>query len=162
MDLGARLDSCSRYDIGNFLQTCKSRVKSQTLPHYAMHVSILDHFQHFNFDLSRSLKVKCDGIGLSIYAFLLMFNSNIINIWPNSAPLREIRFQNLSDWRSNVMMSLNSPYMVSSIYSNHMSNSHRLALIATQIPPPHGIVVRASVRGAGGRGLIPDRITPKT
>ncbi len=55
-----------------------------------MHVSILDHFLHLNFDLSRSLKVKCDGIGLSVYAFLLMFDSNI---WPNSAPLRDIRFQ---------------------------------------------------------------------
>ena len=31
-----------------------------------------------DFDLSRSLKVKCDGvIGLPIYGFLLMFNSNI-------------------------------------------------------------------------------------
>ncbi len=29
-------------------------------------------------DLSRSLKVKCEGgIGLPIYGFLLMFNSNI-------------------------------------------------------------------------------------
>ncbi len=39
---------------------------------------------------SRPLKV----IGLSIYAFLLMFNSNT---WPNSAPLQDIRLQNLSD-----------------------------------------------------------------
>ncbi len=31
-----------------------------------------------DFDLSRSLKVKCDGaIGLPIHGFLLMFNSNI-------------------------------------------------------------------------------------
>ncbi len=28
-------------------------------------------------------------------------------------------------------------------------------------PPPRSIVVRASARGAGGRGLIPDRVTPK-
>ena len=39
-----------------------------------MHVSILDHIQHLNFDLSRSLKVKCDGgFGLPIYDFLLVF-----------------------------------------------------------------------------------------
>ena len=31
-----------------------------------------------DFDLSRSFKVKCHGvIGLTIYGFLLMFNSNI-------------------------------------------------------------------------------------
>ncbi len=29
-------------------------------------------------------------------------------------------------------------------------------------PPPRSIVVRASPQGAGGRGLIPDRVTPKT
>ncbi len=47
------------------------------------------------FDLTRSLKVKCDYvIGLSLYAFLLMFNSNI---WPNSALLQDIRLRNLSD-----------------------------------------------------------------
>ncbi len=42
-----------------------------------MHVSILDHIQHLNFDLSGSLKVKCDSVtGLPTYGFLLMFNSN--------------------------------------------------------------------------------------
>ncbi len=47
------------------------------------------------FDLSRSLKVKCDSvIGLPIYAFLFMSNSSI---WPNSAPLQDIKRQNLSD-----------------------------------------------------------------
>ncbi len=47
------------------------------------------------FDLSRSLKIKCDGaIGLPTYGFLLMVNSNI---WPNSAPLRGVRLRNLSD-----------------------------------------------------------------
>ncbi len=41
------------------------------------------------FDLSRPLKVKCDdAIGLSLYGFLLMFNSNM---WPISAPLQDIR-----------------------------------------------------------------------
>ncbi len=44
-------------------------------------------------DLSRSLKVKCEGaIGRPIYGFLLMFNNNI---GPNSAPFRDIRIQNL-------------------------------------------------------------------
>ncbi len=36
------------------------------------------------FDLSRSLKVKCDSvIGLPIHAFLLMY------LWPNSALLQD-------------------------------------------------------------------------
>ncbi len=35
-----------------------------------------------NFDLSRPLKVKCDGgIGLPMCSFLLVFDSNT---WPNS------------------------------------------------------------------------------
>ncbi len=52
-----------------------------------MYVSILDHFLHLNFDLSRSLKVKCDGgIGLPIYDFLLVFNNNR---WMASVALRE-------------------------------------------------------------------------
>ncbi len=38
-----------------------------------------------DFDLSGSFKVKCHGvIGLVIYGFLLMRNSNL---WPNFAPL---------------------------------------------------------------------------
>ncbi len=49
-----------------------------------------------------------------MYAFLLMFNSNI---WPNSAPLLDIRLRNLSDIQghsmSNVIVSLDSPYMLS-------------------------------------------------
>ena len=70
------------------------------------------------FDVSRSFKVKCDSvIGIPIYAFLLMFNNKI---WPNFAPLQDIRVRNLSDLeidlsrysRSNVMMLLDSPYMV--------------------------------------------------
>ncbi len=68
-----------------------------------MHVSTLDHFLHLNFDLSRSFEVKCDGIGLSIYAFLLMSNSNI---WPHSAPLHVIRLRNLSDLDFDLSMSL--------------------------------------------------------
>ena len=49
------------------------------------------------FDLSRSLKVKCeDFIGFSLYAFLLMFNSNI-HVFGITAPLQYIRLQNVSD-----------------------------------------------------------------
>ncbi len=48
---------------------------SHTVPHYA-YVSILDHIRHLNFDLSESLKVKCDSAAeLHIYGFLLMFNT---------------------------------------------------------------------------------------
>ena len=84
-----------------------------------MHVSILDHIRHLNFDLLRSLKVKCDGgIGLTIYDFLLILSANI---WRNSAPLRDISFQNLIDLDSelerslgsNVLTLMDSPYMVS-------------------------------------------------
>ncbi len=92
-----------------------------------------------DFDLSRSLKVKCDSvIRLPIYAFILMFNSNI---WPNSSPFQDKSLRNLSDLvfdfqghsRSNVMASLDVPYMVCvDTYSNHVPISHRLALIATQ------------------------------
>ncbi len=32
----------------------------------------------------------------------------------------------------------------------------------TEAPPLRSTVVRASARGAGGRGSIPDRVTPKT
>ncbi len=60
-----------------------------------MHVSILDYFRQLNFNLSRKLKVKCDGgTGLPIYDSLLVFNSNI---WPNSAALQDISVSNLSD-----------------------------------------------------------------
>ena len=38
----------------------------------------LQNMSDIEFDLSRSLKVKSDGtVGLPIYGFLLMFNSNI-------------------------------------------------------------------------------------
>ncbi len=46
----------------------------------------------------------CNGTnGLSIYAFLLVFNSNI---WRNSAPLWDIMLQNLSDLDFDLSMSL--------------------------------------------------------
>ncbi len=84
-DLGALLDSCSWDDIGNFLQTCikNSLVQTKsieiwvTLTKYlTIHVSILDHIQHLNFDLSGSLKSNVSATGLPIYGFPLMFNSN--------------------------------------------------------------------------------------
>ena len=68
------------------------------------------------FDLLRSLKVKCHGVmGLPIYGFLLMFNSNI---GPNKAPLRDISLQNLGDLEFDLSRSLkvkcegDSAYMV--------------------------------------------------
>ncbi len=104
-----------------------------------MHVSILDPFQHLNSDLPRTLKVKCDGgTGPPIYDFLLVFNSNIA---PNSAPLRDMGLQNLSDLDFDLSRSLKVKcdcliglhiWFPTNIYSNHMSISRRLALIATQ------------------------------
>ena len=45
----------------------------------------LPNIGDLDFDLSRSFNVKSDGaIGLPIYGFLSMFNSNI---WPNMVPL---------------------------------------------------------------------------
>ena len=55
----------------------------------------LQNVSDLDFDLSRSLKIKCDSvIGLPVYAFLLMLYSHI---WPNSAPLQDIRLRNRSD-----------------------------------------------------------------
>ena len=64
------------------------------------------------------------AIGLTIYGFLSMFNSNIGSKSSKWAPLRDIRLQNLDDVdfdlsrsvkdsRSNVTVPLDSPYMVS-------------------------------------------------
>ncbi len=64
----------------------------------------LQNLSNLAFDLSRSLKVKCDSvIELPIYAFLLMFNSNT---WSNSAPLQDIRLRNLSDLEFDLSRSL--------------------------------------------------------
>ena len=61
--------------------------------------------------------------GLPLYIFLLIFNSNI---WPNSAPLQDIRLQNLSDLDFDLPRSLKvecdgvigfSIYMVSYSYT---------------------------------------------
>ncbi len=67
-----------------------------TWPYYALLQDIvLQNLSYLDFNLSRSLRVKCDSaIGLPIYTFLLMSNSNI---WPNSAPLQDLRLRNLSD-----------------------------------------------------------------
>ncbi len=58
-----------------------------------------DMFQNLSdldFDISMSLKVKCDRVtGLPIYDFLAV---SISNIWPNSAPLPDISFQIQSDF----------------------------------------------------------------
>ncbi len=57
-----------------------------------------------DFDLLRSLKVKCKRpIRLSIYGFLLMFNANI---GPNEAHLRDIRLGNLGDLEFDLSRSL--------------------------------------------------------
>ena len=57
-----------------------------------------------DFDLSRSLKVKRDGvIRLPIYGFLLMLNSNI---GPNKALLRDVRLRNLGDLECDLSRSL--------------------------------------------------------
>ena len=79
-------------------------------------------------------KVKCEGfIGLAIYAFLLMVNSNI---GPSMAQLRDIRVWNLVDLDFDLSSSLkvkSNGAVGLSIYdfllvsnSNHMSISHRL------------------------------------
>ncbi len=66
---------------------------------------MLQNVSDLEFDLSRSLKVKCEGaIRLTIYGFLLMFNSNI---GPNLAPLQDIRLQNLDDLEFDLSRSLN-------------------------------------------------------
>ncbi len=71
---------------------------------WAMRVPLQDiRPSDLDFDLSRSHQIKCDGvIPLHIYGFLLMVNSNL---WPNLAPLRDIRLWNPIDldfdlWRS--------------------------------------------------------------
>ena len=57
-----------------------------------------------DFDHSRSFKLKCDSVfGLPIYSFLFIFNNNI---WPDSAPLQDIRLRNQSDLEFDLSMSL--------------------------------------------------------
>ncbi len=64
----------------------------------------LCNLSDIDFDLSRSLKGKCDCvIGLPIHNFLLMVNSNIV---PNQTPLRDIRLQNVSDLDFDLSRSL--------------------------------------------------------
>ena len=63
--------------------------------------------------------MKCDGgIRLTIYDFLLIFSGHI---WPNTAHLLDLSFQNLTDLdgelerslRSNVIAPMDSPYILS-------------------------------------------------
>ena len=82
---------------------------------------------------SKVSKVRCNCTnGLRKHTFILMFNSNI---WPNSAPLRDIGLRDLSDldfgqiWWCHLTLHIWFPI---DGYSNYMSISHGLALIATQ------------------------------
>ncbi len=60
--------------------------KSEIWPNLAHLRGIrLQNLSDLDFSLSRPLEVKCDGaIGLPIYGFLLVCNSDI---WPNSVHL---------------------------------------------------------------------------
>ena len=86
-------------------------------------------------DLSMSLKVKCESpIGLPIYGFLLMFNSNI---GLNQAPQRDISLKNLGVSRSFKVKSTGAVGLpiydfVSVSNSNYVSNLHRLEVIANR------------------------------
>ncbi len=119
MDLGALLDTCNWCDKWQF----SADLFHSDIRHTPLQDTRLRNLSDLEFDLLRSLNVMCDNvIGLPIYAFLLIFNSNI---WPNSAPLQDIRLYKIySLWvtlnltfqghsRSNVMMSLDLSYMVS-------------------------------------------------
>ncbi len=70
----------------------------------------LRNLSDLDFDLSRSSKVIYEGhsgegaIGLPLYDFPLMFNSNIGPSW---APLWDIRLKNLSDLDVDLSRSLN-------------------------------------------------------
>ncbi len=80
---------------------------------------ILQSLSDLDFDLTRSLKFKCDGaVGLSICDLLLVFDSNTL---PISAPLRDISLRNLSfldidfsrSIKSNVIIPMDYPYVLS-------------------------------------------------
>ena len=99
----------------------------------------LRNLNDFHSDLSRSLKIKCDCVfGLPIYAFLLIFNCNSR---PNSALLQDTRLRNLNDLEFDLSRSLKVKcdgvirlyiWFPIDVYSNRMSVSHRLAVIATR------------------------------
>ncbi len=64
----------------------------------------LPNLSDLEFDLSRSLRIRCDSIiGLHIYGFLSMFNSNL---WPNSAPLQDSKLRNQSELDFDLSWSL--------------------------------------------------------
>ena len=100
------------------LNRLKSWVNCHTVPHYAR--INLHHFRHFNLDLSRSLKVTCDGgIRLPIYDFLLVFNIVTYGLTQLLISLRDLSDLNIyfqGHSMSDVMVSLDSPYMVSYWY----------------------------------------------
>ncbi len=50
--------------------------------------------------------------------------------------------------------------MTHSLTASHKASDRNCPMYLK--PPPRSVVVRASARGAGGRGSIPDRVTPKT
>ena len=88
-------------------------------PNYALlrDISFQKNLGDFDFDLSRSLKVKSSGaIGLPIYGFLLMCNSNI---GPNRG------LQNLGDLEFD--LSIYGFLLVSN--SNYMSKTCSLGVI---------------------------------
>ncbi len=67
---------------------------------------MLPNLSDLDYNLPKSLKVKCDTVfELPIYGFLLMVNSKT---WPNSAPLQDIDLRNLSDLASDLSRSLTS------------------------------------------------------
>ncbi len=78
MDLGALLDTCSWYDKCHFSHLSADLFDSNIWPNSAPLRDIrLPNRSDPDFDLSKSLKVKCDSVfELPIYAFLLMFNSS--------------------------------------------------------------------------------------
>ncbi len=101
MDLGTLLGTCNWCDkSGNFLQT----YFIVTYGLAPLQDIMLRNMSDLEFDLSRSLKVICNDVTeLPIYAFPLMFNSNL---WPNSAPLQDIRLRNMSDLEFDLSRSL--------------------------------------------------------
>ena len=72
-------------------------------------------------------EVKCNHTnGLTIYAFQLMFNSNI---WSNSAPLKDMRLRNLSDLDIELSRSLRSNVII------QLASLHSLLLFTNDIWP---------------------------
>ncbi len=105
-----------------------------------MHVSILDHIRHRKFDLSRSLKVKCDdGLDspymISYWCLIVTYGLNQLpyeiyrkslkSEWPWLWPFKVTRSQR---WWCHWTLHICFPIDI----LNRMSISHRLAVIAIQ------------------------------